>query len=97
MNTFKHTLILATLALAGTAAMADDITMVDATPSVRSRDAVLMELRQAQADGSLLGGGELALMRTPAPQAGMATRSAEQRLPAGRLLPAQFAMLYGAP
>lgn len=97
MNTIKQTLILATLALAGTAALADDITMVDSTPSVRSRDAVLMELRQAQADGSLLGGGELAPMRTPAPWAGLAARSADQRQPAGRLLPAQFAMLYGAP
>lgn len=107
MNSFKHSLILATLTLAGGAALADDITMIDATPSVRSRDAVLMELRQAQADGSLQGGGELALTRTPKAMslstsmstaaAGMAARSADPRLTAGRLLPAQFAMLYGAP
>lgn len=93
MNTFKHTLILATLVLAGQAAWANDITMVDATPSLRSRDAVLMELRQAQADGSLLGGGELALARTPAPR--VAANS--PRPMAERLLPMQFAMLYGAP
>lgn len=93
MKTLKQALILSTLVLSGTAALADDITLAQPAASTRTRDAVLMDLRQAQVDGTLIGGGELAPVRmAPRP-----ARLSAGRQVAGRFETQAFATLYGAP
>lgn len=97
-KTLKHALVLSALTLAGAAAWADDITMPDpVSVSTLSRAEVQAEVRQARANGSLLGGGELALPRTTL--AHSTTPAVHQRVEmALRQGPSMtFANLYGAP
>jgi hypothetical protein len=62
----KQALALTLLAFAGSAALADDITMADPAVSTKSRAAVQAEVLKACEDGTLLVGGELLRMRAPA-------------------------------
>lgn len=62
----KQALAFCTLAIVGTAALADDPTIVkDSFTSNRSRAEVKSEVVRAGMDGKLLGGGELLTMRAP--------------------------------
>lgn len=97
-KSLKQAFVLSTLALAGATAWADDITLPDPiTASTLSRAEVQAELRQAIADGSLQGGGELALQRQPAMR--LAVMMQSDRLPMARDQGAAtlIAQLYGAP
>lgn len=101
LSTFKHALILSTLSLAGAAALADDITLDEpVSASTRTRAEVRAELQQAIADGSLIGGGELALprrMMQPGGPAPLTRAQVRQQAAAGA--PSLSAMLasHGAP
>ena len=99
LKSLKQALIVSTLALAGSAALADDITMLDkASVSTRSRAEVLAELQQARIDGTLVSSGELALTRAqPGRMAAMPLTREQVRKHAGENTPMSFAMLYGAP
>jgi hypothetical protein len=101
LSTFKQALILSALSLAGAAALADDITLTEpGSASTRSRAEVRAELQQAIADGSLIGGGELALQsQRVQPNAPSPLTRAQVRRQAAAGAPTLSAMLasHGAP
>ena len=62
----KQALALSILAFAGSAALADDPTLVNDTfMSTKDRAAVRSEVLTAGVEGRLIGGGELLTMRAP--------------------------------
>ena len=94
-STLKQALILSTLALAGNAAWADDMTRVDTVPvSTRSRADVQAELLKARNTGGLLSAGELATQRTTTAAMPQARQSPAQQ--AGSGATTLIRALYGA-